>query len=132
MSPGGTFVELYNPASADIDLSGMYISYNAPEAIALEYSRYNNYLTDYHDETQYRSSNHDPVKIGIDVDGDEPTDGPTVTPTGNGPSQPSSSTSTKPGSELPNTGANVAGVAIIAVFLVATGGVLVARRRSQA
>ena len=105
---------------------------NAPEAIALEYSRYNNYLTDYHDETQYRSSDHDPVKIGIDVDGDEPTDGPTVTPTGNGPSQPSSSTSTKPGSELPNTGANVAGVAIIAVFLVATGGVLVARRRSQA
>ena len=129
-------MELYNPASADIDLSGMYISHNAPEAIALEYSRYNNYLTDYHDETQYRSSDHDPVKIGIDVDGDdpgtEPTYGPTVTPTGNGSSQPSSSTSTKPGSELPNTGANVVGVAIIAVFLVAVGGVLVARRRSVA
>ena len=99
MSPGGTFVELYNPASADIDLSGMYISYNAPEAIALEYSRYNNYLTDYHDETQYRSSDHDPVKIGIDVDGDEPTDEPIVTPPGNGPSRPS----------VP--GANVAGMA---------------------
>ena len=92
-------MELYNPASADIDLSGMYISYNAPEAIALEYSRYNNYLTDYHDETQYRSSDHDPVKIGIDVDGDEPTDEPIVTPPGNGPSRPS----------VP--GANVAGMA---------------------
>ena len=40
---------------------------NAPEAIALEYSRYNNYLDIYWDESQYRSSDHDPVKIGVKV-----------------------------------------------------------------
>ncbi len=43
---------------------------NAPEAIALEYSRYNNYLDIYWDESQYRSSDHDPVKIGVKVGDD--------------------------------------------------------------
>lgn len=40
---------------------------NAPEAIALEYSRFNNYLDIYWDESQYRSSDHDPVKVGVNV-----------------------------------------------------------------
>ena len=43
---------------------------NASEAIALEYSRYNNYLDIYWDESQYRSSDHDPVKIGVKVGDD--------------------------------------------------------------
>ncbi len=43
---------------------------NAPEAIALEYSRYNNYLDIYWDESEYRSSDHDPVKIGVNVSED--------------------------------------------------------------
>lgn len=59
---------------------------NAPEAIALEYSRYNNYLTIYHDDTQYRSSDHDPVKIGIDVDDSDPAPSPDPDPE---PSDPS-------------------------------------------
>ena len=61
---------------------------NAPEAIALEYSRYNNYLTIYHDDTQYRSSDHDPVKIGLDVDDSDPTPSPDPDPE---PSDPSAS-----------------------------------------
>ncbi|MGO1859242.1 ExeM/NucH family extracellular endonuclease, partial [Ancrocorticia populi] len=61
---------------------------NAPEAIALEYSRYNNYLTIYHDDTQYRSSDHDPVKIGLDVDDSDPAPSPDPDPE---PSDPSAS-----------------------------------------
>ncbi|QIK82840.1 ExeM/NucH family extracellular endonuclease [Sanguibacter sp. HDW7] len=34
---------------------------NAPEAIALEYSRYNSHGTLFYDETPFRSSDHDPV-----------------------------------------------------------------------
>ncbi|GAA1699415.1 hypothetical protein GCM10009808_16270 [Microbacterium sediminicola] len=38
---------------------------NSGEAIALEYSRYNYNLTDFYDESAYRSSDHDPLVIGI-------------------------------------------------------------------
>lgn len=40
---------------------------NAPESVALEYSRYNYNATNYYDESPYRSSDHDPVVVGIDL-----------------------------------------------------------------
>ena len=45
---------------------------NSPESVALEYSRWNIHSTDFHTATPYRSSDHDPVIMGLDLaDGDE-------------------------------------------------------------
>ncbi|WP_226924468.1 ExeM/NucH family extracellular endonuclease [Georgenia satyanarayanai] len=49
---------------------------NAYESIAFEYSRYNYNVTDFHDSSPYRSSDHDPIIVGLDLVADEP--GPTV------------------------------------------------------
>ncbi|MCM3660321.1 ExeM/NucH family extracellular endonuclease [Georgenia satyanarayanai] len=49
---------------------------NAYESIAFEYSRYNYNVTDFHDASPYRSSDHDPIIVGVDLLADEP--GPTV------------------------------------------------------
>ncbi len=38
---------------------------NAVESIAMEYSRFNNHVTDFHDDGPYRSSDHDPVLVGL-------------------------------------------------------------------
>lgn len=38
---------------------------NAPESIALEYSRYNSHGTLFYDDSPYRSSDHDPVLLGL-------------------------------------------------------------------
>jgi 5'-nucleotidase len=38
---------------------------NAPESIALEYSRYNYHGTLFYDDSPYRSSDHDPVLVGF-------------------------------------------------------------------
>jgi hypothetical protein len=40
---------------------------NAPESIALEYSRYNYQGTLFYDDSPYRSSDHDPVVVGFDA-----------------------------------------------------------------
>lgn len=39
---------------------------NAPESIALEYSRFHYNVTDFYDDSPYRSSDHDPVIAGFD------------------------------------------------------------------
>ena len=38
---------------------------NSGESVALEYSRYNYHATDFHDPGPYRSSDHDPVVLGL-------------------------------------------------------------------
>src|SRR5699024_4330384 len=48
----------------------------AYEAIAFEYSRYNYNVTDFHDDSPYRSSDHDPIIVGIDLPQEQPE--PTV------------------------------------------------------
>lgn len=71
---------------------------------------------------------------------EEPTDGPTTGQPTTGPSdgasdgssgQPSDGSTTQPGEDLPNTGANVAGFVVVALLLVTAGGVLVARRKTD-
>ena len=50
---------------------------NASESVLAEYSRYNYFASDHFDEgSQYRSSDHDPILVGIDVPEAVPT--PTV------------------------------------------------------
>jgi 5'-nucleotidase len=43
---------------------------NAPESIALEYSRFGYHGTDFHVPGPYRSSDHDPVVVGLDLTDD--------------------------------------------------------------
>lgn len=42
---------------------------NADEPIALEYSRYNNNVTDFYAPDPYRASDHDPLVVGLDLGG---------------------------------------------------------------
>ncbi|MCU1554281.1 MAG: multifunctional nuclease/2,3-cyclic-nucleotide [Arthrobacter sp.] len=58
---------LASPA-ADAVVSGADIwNINSVESVALEYSRYNNNVTNYHAPDQYRASDHDPVVVGLDM-----------------------------------------------------------------
>lgn len=41
---------------------------NSVESVALEYSRYNNNVTDYYVADPYRASDHDPVLVGLDLE----------------------------------------------------------------
>ncbi|MBP1137645.1 5'-nucleotidase [Arthrobacter sp. PvP023] len=40
---------------------------NSVESVALEYSRYNNNVTNYYAPDQFRASDHDPVVVGLDL-----------------------------------------------------------------
>ena len=45
---------------------------NSGESLAMEYSRFNTHATDFHQAGPFRSSDHDPVKIGLDLVDDAP------------------------------------------------------------
>jgi 5'-nucleotidase len=58
---------LASPA-ADATVTGVDTwNINSVESIALEYSRYNNNVTDYYRADPYRASDHDPVIVGLDL-----------------------------------------------------------------
>ncbi|KUM37731.1 multifunctional nuclease/2',3'-cyclic-nucleotide 2'-phosphodiesterase/5'-nucleotidase/3'-nucleotidase [Arthrobacter sp. EPSL27] len=58
---------LASPA-ADAVVTGADIwNINSVESVALEYSRYNNNVTDYYAPDQFRASDHDPVVVGLDL-----------------------------------------------------------------
>ncbi|MHA7210694.1 ExeM/NucH family extracellular endonuclease [Arthrobacter sp. MDT1-65] len=58
---------LASPA-ADAAVTGVDTwNINSVESVALEYSRYNNNVTDYYVADQYRASDHDPVIVGLDL-----------------------------------------------------------------
>lgn len=62
----GSLDVIFASPQADAAVSGVDIwNINAPEAIALEYSRYNYNVTDFYDASAYRSSDHDPVIVGV-------------------------------------------------------------------
>ncbi|MFS0705076.1 ExeM/NucH family extracellular endonuclease [Cellulomonas sp. 179-A 9B4 NHS] len=56
---------LLNEAAADRATGADVWEINAGESIALEYSRYGYHGTTFHDPGPYRSSDHDPVKVGL-------------------------------------------------------------------
>ncbi|MFF1254842.1 ExeM/NucH family extracellular endonuclease [Pseudarthrobacter sp. NPDC058329] len=59
---------LASPA-ADAAVTGADIwNINSVESVALEYSRYNNNVTDYYAPDQYRASDHDPVIVGLNLE----------------------------------------------------------------
>jgi 5'-nucleotidase len=58
---------LASPA-ADAVVAGADIwNINSVESVALEYSRYNNNVTNYYAPDQFRASDHDPVVVGLDL-----------------------------------------------------------------
>lgn len=58
---------LASPAAAE-DVTGTDIwNINSVESIAFEYSRYNYNATDYYAADPYRSSDHDPILVGMDL-----------------------------------------------------------------
>ncbi|MEQ6902630.1 ExeM/NucH family extracellular endonuclease [Nocardioides sp. YIM 152588] len=52
---------------------------NSGESVAMEYSRYNYHATDFHTAEVYRSSDHDPVVVGLDDEAPETGDTPSRT-----------------------------------------------------
>ncbi|WP_188043451.1 ExeM/NucH family extracellular endonuclease [Changpingibacter yushuensis] len=62
---------LGNEAALDMVTDAGVYSINADESLAREYSRYNYNVTLLYDTSEFRSSDHDPVKIGVNVDGDD-------------------------------------------------------------
>ncbi|OKL53176.1 hypothetical protein BSZ39_10935 [Bowdeniella nasicola] len=135
---------------------------NSVESILLEYSRHNSNIKELYAPDQFRSSDHDPVIVGIKplvIKGEptpEPTDptpspdptdpmptpdptdpAPTAEPTSGPTAEPTPAPSdhgkpglpgdpSKPG--LPITGAEVIGIALLALVLIGAGIVLVRRR----
>jgi 5'-nucleotidase len=58
---------LLNGAAAQLATGADIWSINSGEAVALEYSRYNSHGTLFYEPTPYRSSDHDPVIVGLDT-----------------------------------------------------------------
>ncbi len=55
-------------AAAQKSLTGSDIwNINSGESVALEYSRFDYHATDFHEPGPYRSSDHDPVVVGLDL-----------------------------------------------------------------
>ncbi|GAA4732944.1 hypothetical protein GCM10025782_35360 [Pedococcus ginsenosidimutans] len=56
---------LVNEAGLRMSTGADHWNINSGESVALEYSRYNYHSTDFHDPGPYRSSDHDPVVLGL-------------------------------------------------------------------
>ncbi|PRZ09427.1 5'-nucleotidase/hypothetical protein [Isoptericola sp. CG 20/1183] len=61
---------LASPAALDAVTGVDVWDINADEPVANEYSRYDYNVTDLYDETPFRSSDHDPVLVGLDLPAD--------------------------------------------------------------
>ncbi|MDQ0754264.1 ExeM/NucH family extracellular endonuclease [Arthrobacter sp. B3I4] len=58
---------LASPAANAVVTGADIWNINSVESVALEYSRYNNNVTDYYVPNQFRASDHDPVVVGLDL-----------------------------------------------------------------
>ncbi|MDD7929671.1 ExeM/NucH family extracellular endonuclease [Microbacterium thalli] len=65
---------LMNEAAYDRATGADVWNINAGESIFLEYSRYNSFPVDFHEGGPYRSSDHDPVKVGLSAEASAPVE----------------------------------------------------------
>ncbi|MDD9205440.1 ExeM/NucH family extracellular endonuclease, partial [Georgenia sp. 10Sc9-8] len=73
----GSLDHIFGDAEAVELVTGVDIwTINSVEAIGLEYSRYNYNVTDLYDTSPFRSSDHDPILVGLDVVDEAPEPGP--------------------------------------------------------
>jgi 5'-nucleotidase len=56
---------LVNDAALALATGADHWNINSGESVALEYSRFNYHATDFHQADPYRSSDHDPVVLGL-------------------------------------------------------------------
>jgi 5'-nucleotidase len=138
---------LASPAAAEV-VTGVDIwNINSGEGIGLEYSRFNNNVRQLYQPDQFRSSDHDPVVVGVDLLADviEPTD-PTQPADPGAPTQPGQpadpAAPAAPGGAVPAgqgsatadglafTGSDsIAAWVALALGLLTAGGTLLVRRR---
>ena len=59
---------LASPAANAVVTGADIWNINSVESVALEYSRYNNNVTNYYVPDQFRASDHDPVVVGLDLE----------------------------------------------------------------
>ncbi|TFD85019.1 ExeM/NucH family extracellular endonuclease [Cryobacterium lactosi] len=79
----GSLDHVFASAEADAVVSDVDVwNINSVESVALEYSRYNNNVTDFYVADPFRSSDHDPAILGLNLASPtEPTPVPTTEPT---------------------------------------------------
>ena len=64
----GSLDHVFASAEADATVNDVDVwNINSVESVALEYSRYNNNLTDFYAPNAFRSSDHDPVVLGLNL-----------------------------------------------------------------
>ena len=63
---------LANDAALELATGTDIWNINSGESVAMEYSRFNYHGTDFHQAGPFRSSDHDPVVLGLDLVADEP------------------------------------------------------------
>lgn len=91
---------------------------NADEPVAFEYSRRNYNIVDFYDDSPFRASDHDPVKVGFTLGTDESTDAPS--PSDEGDNDNTDGPGFGFGSSSLGTGA-IIGFAILAGLLAIPG-----------
>nr|WP_306583108.1 ExeM/NucH family extracellular endonuclease [Corynebacterium cystitidis] len=89
---------LGNAAAMERVVDAAVWNINADEAIAFEYSRRNYNIVDFYDESPFRSSDHDPIKVGftLSVESTDPVD----------PTDPKNPADDKPSSGSSNVGSS--------------------------
>ena len=128
-----------NPKALALATGGGVWDINGDESVAIEYSRRNYNVTDFYTPSFYRSSDHDPVLVGLRVTAPSPSTTPSAPPTPTAqPSQkpqasPSASSAPtspprRPHRPLPRTGGAEAS-ALTGLAAAAALGWLLSRRR---
>ncbi|MGX0119169.1 ExeM/NucH family extracellular endonuclease [Corynebacterium otitidis] len=74
---------------------------NSPESLAFEYSRRNNNVVDFHAANEFRSSDHDPLVVGLSLK--QPEEPPAAPPTSPVPGEPTERPEEPSGPSAPET-----------------------------
>ena len=130
---------LASPAALDV-VTGVDIwNINSVESLGLEYSRFNYNVKQLYQADPFRSSDHDPVVVGMDLLADVAVPAPVpadpalpIAAAPAGPGAGAGAGAAPAGGALAYTGSDVVGWAALALALTAAGGALVVRRRRRA
>ncbi|MDN4641775.1 ExeM/NucH family extracellular endonuclease [Agreia sp. PsM10] len=133
----GSLDHVFASQAAAADVTGTDIwNINSVESIALEYSRYNYNAVDLYSADPYRSSDHDPVVVGLALREDAPVDPGTGLPgtgaPGAGVPAPGAVAGSAGSGRLAATGTEAAPVLFGALALLVLGGGMALRRRRSA
>ncbi len=133
---------LANEAGMSLVVDADVWSVNAYESVGLEYSRFNYNVVPLFQESPYRSSDHDPLVVGLDLAAEEPDPDPTdpdpdptdpdpsePDPTEPEPSDPGAGGGDPDDDRLEDTGVSMGPLLTLGGVLLAAGAGLMLRRR---